>query len=367
MDLTLTDEQAMLTEAAAAFVTRECPPERTRRIEATDHCFDADLWSAMAELGWCALALPVEYGGTGQGLFEVALLAEQLGRGPLPSPLLVSTTLAALPLAWAGTEDQRARLLPALASGARVGTLALAEPNMADLWCEVSTAGRDRLSGVKLVVPWAGVCDVLIVATANGPWLVETTGGAAHTARHDAFTGDPLYAMTFEDAPAEPLGAPDDPAVLDVIGRCLDATGIVQLAYAVGAAETCLTLSVNHACERTQFGRPIGAFQAVAHRCVDMRADIDACRYLAYQAAWAIDRWRDRPGHDAALPVTAALSYATDALRRVFLHAHQVHGASGFSTEHDLHLFTRRLEAFDISYASAARHRDRLATAMGLR
>lgn len=361
MDLTLTDEQAMLAATAAAFVARECPPERVRRIEATDHWYDAELWAAMAELGWCALALPAEHDGAGGGLLEASVLAEQLGRGPLPSPLLVSSTLAALPIAWAGSDAQRARLLPALASGERIGTLALVEPTMTDLWSEVSTVGRRDLSCVKLVVPWAGVADVMVVATATGSWLVETTTGAVHIERHDAFAGDPLYAVTIENAPAEPLGGPEHPAGPEATRRSLDAAAIVHLAYAVGAAEACLDLSVRHASERTQFGRPIGAFQAVAHRCVDMRADIDACRYLAYQAAWVIDRRRD-----ATLPVTAALSYATDAIRRVFLHAHQVHGASGFSTEHDLHLYTRRLEAFDISYASPAHHRDRLATAMGL-
>lgn len=363
MDLTLTDEQTMLAETAAAFVAGECPPERVRQIEATDDWWDPPLWDAMTELGWCALALPDEHEGAGQGLLEVAVLAEQLGRGPLPSPLLVSTTLAALPIAWAGSDAQRARLLPALATGARMGTLAVLEPGMADPWGEVTAVGASRLSDQKLVVPWAEVADVLIVATADGPWLVEPERGGVRCARHDAFAGDPLYAVTLEDAPAEPLGGPECPAGPEVTRRCLDAAAIAQLAYAVGAAEACLALSVRHASERVQFGRPIGTFQAVAHRCVDMRTDIDACRYLAYQAAWSLDRDRER---DAALPVTAALTYAADALRRVFVHAHQVHGASGFSTEHDLHLFTRRLEAFEVTYASAARHRDRLATAMGL-
>jgi alkylation response protein AidB-like acyl-CoA dehydrogenase len=361
VDLTRSDEQVMLADTAAAFVARECPPARVRSIEATGDWHDTDLWRAMAGLGWPALALPTEHGGAGQGLLEVAVLAEQLGRGPLPSPLLVSTTLAALPVVWAGSDDQRAGLLAPLANGERIGTLALVEPAMTDLWSEPTTVGNLALCGKKLVVPWAGVADVMVVATAAGPWLVEPDRGGVRCARHDAFAGDPLYAVTFEDAPAEPLGGPQHPAGPDVTRRCLDAAAIAQLAYAVGAAEACLALSVRHACERVQFGRPIGAFQAVAHRCVDMRTDIDACRYLAYQAAWAVDDNRD-----AALPVTAALSYATDALRRVFLHAHQVHGASGFSTEQDLHLFTRRLEAFDVSYASAACHRDRLATAMGL-
>src|SRR5438128_3875851 len=124
MDLTLSEDQDLLAQTAASFVTRECPPDRVRALEATPDVHDPGLWRAMVELDWCGLALPVEHGGAGQGLLEVAVLADQLGRGPVPSPLFASTTLAALPIARAGSDEQRGRLLPALASGGRIGTLA---------------------------------------------------------------------------------------------------------------------------------------------------------------------------------------------------------------------------------------------------
>jgi alkylation response protein AidB-like acyl-CoA dehydrogenase len=362
VDLTLTDEQAMLADAAAAFVARECPPTRVRSIEATAGWHDRELWRALADLGWCGLALPAAYGGAGQGLLEVAVLAEQLGRGPLPSPLLDSTMLAAVPIAWAGSDAQRERLLPSLADGRSIGTLAVLEPGMPDAWSDVSVRGAPRLTGRKLLVPWAHVADVLLVATASGPYVVERERAGWRCERHDAFAGDPLCAVTLDGAPAEPLGPPARPAGPDATRQILAAAAAVQLAYAVGAAEACVGLAVRHASERVQFGRPIGSFQAVAHRCVDMRAEVDACRYLAYQAAWSLDH---DPG-GAPLAVTAALTYARGALRRVFLDAHQVHGASGFSTEHDLHLLTRRITAFTIGYASTPRHADALAGAMGL-
>lgn len=366
MDLSLSETQEMLAQTAAAFVARECPRDRVRQLEASDNLHDPTLWRAMADLGWCALPLPGEHGGLDQGLLEMAVLAEQLGRGPLPSPLLTSTVLAALPIAWAGTDDQRGRFLPALASGELIGTLALIEPGMADAWSESTVAGAHRLSATLLVVPWANVAGLYVVATSSGLWLVEPVAANVQVARHDAFAGDPLYAVTFVDAPAEPLGGIEHPAGRDVLLRALDGGAIAHLAYAVGAAECALDLTLRHATDREQFGRPIGAFQAVAHRCVEMRADIDACRYLAFQAAWALDRDRDAQGSDTALPVSAALTFAGDAMRRVFLNAHQVHGAIGFSTEHDLHLLTRRLKAFEVMYAGAARHRDELANAMGL-
>ncbi|HEX5097185.1 MAG TPA: acyl-CoA dehydrogenase family protein, partial [Acidimicrobiia bacterium] len=140
---------------------------------------------------------------------------------------------------------------------------------------------------------------------------------------------------------------------------------VTALAYTVGAAESALDLSVQHARDRQQFGTPIGSFQAVAHRCADMRAEIDACRLLAYRAAWALGG--DHEHVDVAFAVSSALGYAKDALRRVAMHAHQVHGAIGFSTEHDLHLFTRRVKAFELTAGSTARHQERFASSIGLR
>jgi alkylation response protein AidB-like acyl-CoA dehydrogenase len=146
-----------------------------------------------------------------------------------------------------------------------------------------------------------------------------------------------------------------------VLDRALDHAAVASLAYITGAAERALEMTVAHAKTREQFGRPIGAFQAVAHRCVDMRTDIDACHFLAYQAAWALDG-----GRAADLEVGAAKAYGNDALRRIFMHAHQVHGAVGFSTEHDLQLLSRCAKAFELTYGGTARQRDRVAVAMGL-
>jgi alkylation response protein AidB-like acyl-CoA dehydrogenase len=129
----------------------------------------------------------------------------------------------------------------------------------------------------------------------------------------------------------------------------------------MGAAARVLGMTVDHARTRVQFGRPIGGFQAVAHRCADMRSDLDGLRYLVYQAAWTL-----AAGHPGELQVGAAKAYGNEALRAIFRHAHQVHGAIGFSTEHDLHLFTRRAKAVELSWGAASRHRDAVARAMGL-
>ncbi len=358
MDLTLSDEQEMLVDAARGFVARTCDTRAVRTLEAGEPGYDPDQWTAMSALGWPGLTVPEDHGGAGRGLLDLVLVAEQCGRGPVPSPLVTTAILGALPIVWGGSAEQRSRLLPALAAGRCIATLALLEPEMGDEWGVLATAGGACVRGTKLLVPWAGAADLVLVATTEGVAIVAANNPGIGVERHEALGGDPLYAMRFDDARAQPLGEPDSRALVD---RALDWATVASLAYAVGAAEQALALSVRHAKDRHQFGRPIGSFQAVAHRCADMRADVDACRVLAYQAAWALDG-----GGPASLEVAAAKAYANDALRRVSLNAHQVHGAIGFSTEHDLHLFTRRLKAFELTYGSTARHQERVATAMGL-
>lgn len=345
MNLELTPEQRLLAETARAFTER--------------HGGD-DPWLAMAAAGWCGLLVPEELGGSGAGMTELALVCEALGRGPVSSPLIASSVLAALPALWLGNEAQRARWLPEVAGGARIATMALLEPGMRDEWDVLRVVGGERLSGTKVLVPWGATAGLIVVATADGLWLVEPEPDTTQSEEHDALGGEPLVTLTFDGAIAESLGTAGD--ARQTLDRVLDHAVVAHLAYAVGLADRALALSVQHAKDRHQFGQPIGAFQAVAHRCADMRADVDACRYLAYRGAWALDC----DPATAGAAVAAAKSYGNDAIRRVFLHAHQVHGAIGFSTEHDLHHFTRRAKTFELTCGSTARHRDRLATAMGL-
>src|SRR5205085_11221325 len=234
-----------------------------------------------------------------------------------------------------------------------VGTLAILELGMRDEWDPVAMPGSLPLRGTKVLVPWAHVADLLVIVTADGLRLVERGAAGLEVTPHHVLGGDPLAVVELDGAPAEPIGADDGGSA---VRRVLDHAAVAHLAYAVGIAETMVALAVRHATDRHQFDRPIGSFQAGAHRCADMRADVDACRYLAYQAAWALDR-----GHEYESELSAALAYAKDAIRRVARHAHQVHGAIGFSTEHDLHLYSRRAKAFELAWGGGGRYRERLA------
>jgi alkylation response protein AidB-like acyl-CoA dehydrogenase len=207
-------------------------------------------------------------------------------------------------------------------------------------------------------VPFASHADLLLVVARHRTVVaVERPSPGLTCTRLATLGGDPLYDVTFAQTPGEVVGRAD----AALLGRILDRGGVASLAYGLGAATRALAMTVEYAKTREQFGRPIGSFQAVAHRCADMRSDLDAIRYLVYQAAWALAA---RP--DATLEVGAALAYGLDGLRRVFMHAHQVHGAIGFSTEHDLQLFTRRAKAIELSWGPASAYRERVARTMGL-
>lgn len=357
MDLTLSEEQQMLADAAAAFVEHHRP---TAGEHGFREAIDGGLWPAMAELGWTAIVEP-HVDGSCANLVELGVVCEALGAGPLLSPLVTSTLLAALPIVALGNPDQRARWLPAIASGEAIGTFALLDPGSHDEWAVPTMGGGPTLTGTKLLVPWADRADVVVVATADGLHLVDPDDDRCVVTRHDDL-GEPMFSLRFDSVEAEALGgsASAVPVPL-VVQRVLERAAVVELAYAVGCAERALALTLEHATQRHQFGRPIGSFQAVSHRCVDMRTDIDACRALTHQALWTLEH-RD----DSELEVAAALSYGKAAMRRIMVNAHQVHGAIGFSTEHPLHLFSRRAKAFELRYGTVGGHLGRVADAIGL-
>lgn len=371
MDLTLTAEQRLLVESARAFLERVSPPEHVRAMEKDARGFDAGIWRQMAALGWQGIALPEECGGSGQTFLETALLLEQMGRVLLPSPYLVGCAVAA-PLLLAAPEERRRRWLPLVAAGSAVLSVAFLEPGGHDEAEEpalvaASDAGGIRLSRRKRFVPFAPDVDLLIVsANLDGAGAalvgVERGTGGVSFGRLATLGGDPMYEARFDDARvprAALLAAPG--AAPTAIARAYLHAATGSLAYALGAAERALELSVEYARTRVQFGRPIASFQAVAHRLADMRSDIDALRYLVYQAAWSL-----AAGRPSDLEVGAAKAWGNEALRRIFMHAHQVHGAIGFSMEHDLQLFTRRAKATELLWGSTAAHRERVARAMGL-
>jgi alkylation response protein AidB-like acyl-CoA dehydrogenase len=371
MDLTFDDDQLLLAESARQLFERSYTTEAAREAEEQPDGFSADLWRQAVELGWPGIALPESCGGAGYGALELAVLAEELGRGAATLPLL-SSYAATLPLVWTGSDALRSRWLAPLAAGEAIAALAVTGPRGGEQLQLTGVAGGWTLSGTKIAVPFGGVADLLVVSVdpaGGAPSLVAVAADAPGIvrARHATFAPEPFASVTFTDVEV----ATDD-VVGDglVLARALAHQTVVDTAYAVGLAGGALALAVDHATNREQFGRPIGVNQAVSHQCVDMRVEIDAMRVLALQAAWRLDRHTGSLDGDpagAARAVALANAYARDVLPGIFARAHQVHGAIGFTMEYDLQLYTRRAKAYELfGGGSAAPHLEQVARSLGL-
>ena len=368
MDLTLDDDQKLLAESARQLFERTYTTESARDAEEQPDGFSADLWKHAVDLGWPGIALPEECGGAGYGLLELAVLAEELGRGAATLPLL-SSYAATLPVLWAASDSVRDRWLAPLTAGEAIAALATIGAR-GDATLVVTREGEGwTVSGTRVAVPFGAVADVLMVsADVDGPALVAIAADAAgvRCERHDTFAPEPFAAVTFADVAVSPDDVVGDAAVLE---RALAHQTVVDTAYAVGLAGAALALAVDHASNREQFGRPIGVNQAVSHQCVDMRVEIDAMRVLALQAAWRLDHHTGSLDGDpagATRAVALANAYAREVLPGIFARAHQVHGAIGFTMEYDLQLFTRRAKAYELTGGGVALHLERVARSIGL-
>ncbi len=357
-----------MREAAHAFLARECPPDAVRKIDAAPDGFSRVLWNKTCELGWPALGAPASSGGIG-GLVELCLVAEEMGRAALSSPLL-GHAVATRSIASAGDGDARRKFLAPLLSGETIATLAVLDERSRSVRSRVAMRGVRSgadwvLSGTKTLVPWASVAGLFVVAAdldGRGESLVVIERGApgVSVVPQQTLGGERRARIAFDRVVVEAADVLPGEA-RPQLDRALDAAAAVQSAHAVGLCEGALALSVKHASTREQFGRPIGSFQAIAFRCVDMRLAIDGARALAHRAAWAIDE-----GRPSALHAAAAKAHADEMVELVTANAHQVHGAIGFSTEYDLHLYTTRARAFAQNHGSRALHLERVAAELEL-
>jgi alkylation response protein AidB-like acyl-CoA dehydrogenase len=360
----LTDEQQAIKSTAHDFLASRFKSERLREIAAGDDGFDESGWKEMAELGWAGLALPEEWGGQGLGTVDLAVLFEEMGQVCAPSPLL-SNTITGLAIAAAGSDEQKERWLRPLAAGEMRGAPALvdaggmAEPLKFAMAAEPDGDGV-RLSGVKTLVMDAASADFFLVATADGArHLVEKgADGVTVTAEDSIDLTRRLSSVRLENvrvAAENTLpGAPEDYAPV-FLRAC-----VALAAESTGVAQRTLEMSVEYAKDRRQFGRPIGAYQAVSHRCAQMLLETENSRSAVYGAAWAAD------AEPESLPLAASMAkaYASDAGWRVPDAAIQVHGGIGFTWEHDLHFFLKRGRANAATFGDAKWHRERVADAV---
>jgi alkylation response protein AidB-like acyl-CoA dehydrogenase len=347
MDFDLSDDQLALRDGARELLDGLASPAHVRRFTEHDEPFDADLWGAMVEQGWLGVALPEDQGGLGLGVVELAVLLEELGRHAAPVPYLPSV-LVARAAARAGAAAEVAQIV----DGAAIGTVAWSA-NGSAVRAESGDAGW-VLRGRPDPTVYGPVADIVVVPawTADGPALFLVHVAAQdRPARQSAIDlTRPLAWIDFDATPALRLGG------ADAVDALLDDGAALTAAEMLGGARAVLDMTVAYAKDRVQFGRPIGSFQAVKHRCADMLVDVEGMHSTAYWAAWALGA--EDP--DASIAASTAKSWCSDAAKRVMASGLQVHGGIGFTWEHDLHFFSKRSHLDQLGFGDGAYHRRRL-------
>lgn len=357
MHFGLSEEQQLLQETLRGFVEGECPPARLRELFDAGEGHDAALWKGLGEMGICGVCVPERYGGAGLGVLELALCCEELGGGALPGPLL-GHALACLAIATGGSDAQRDRWLPGLASGEVVGSVALGEAGERwepGEWSLVLEGGR--LSGSKPQVLFAEVADLLVVGTAGGGLAVVERGAVGLGVEPVAVADRtrPLGRLLLNSTPAEVLSRGE------AVAPSLRDAGLAALAAdAFGAAWALTRMTVEYAKTRQQFGRSIAEFQAVKHQLADMATAIEPSRGLYWYAAYACDHLPDEAARQAAI----AKAHISDRAVEIARAAVELHGGLGFSWECDVQIWFKRV-MFDRAYLGTPDHHRTRSASLG--
>jgi alkylation response protein AidB-like acyl-CoA dehydrogenase len=377
LDFGFSEEQEMLRQSARSLLERECPSAHVRQMMEDERGYSPDLWRKMAELGWLGLVLSEEHGGAGLDYVDLVVVAEEMGRVLLPSPFIWTLMFADV-IGRAGSEEQKRRFLPAIARGEIIATTAHLEANGS--WDEdgITTAARKSgtgfvLEGEKLYVNDARAADFLLIAARTG---AKRGGGGvtlfAIDAKRPGIAVTPLKTLD----QTRKLGAVAMRAVkaaaADVVGEvhhgwsvlaaAIDRAKVALAAEMMGGAQKVLETTVEYTKVREQFGRPIGSFQAVQHKCANMMVDVEGAKSAVYYAAWAVSN--DAP--DARTAAAVAKAAASDAYRRTAADGIQVHGGIGFTWEHDMHLYFKRAKSSEFTFGDANFNREIVAQSIGL-
>ncbi len=376
MDLSYNEEQEILRESARGFLEGKFPKKVVREIEESDLGYSPEIWKEMANLGWMGLPFPEKYGGADMTFLDQMVLLEEMGRACMPGPYFSTVILGAFSILGIGTEEQKQNYLSKVASGEAILTLALTEPSGS---CDAASIEVKAIpdgdvyviNGTKLFVPDAHVADyILCVArtkeTADPEdgltiFIVDAKGqGISHTVLK-TMSGK-LCEVVFDGArvPKENILGELNQGWKEV-ENILNRAEAARCCEMVGMSQQVLDMTVEYAKERKQFNRPIGSFQIIQHYCAEMFTDVEGMRLSAYKAAWRMSE-----GLSCAEDVAVAKTWAIQAADHIIGLAHQILAAIGVTIEYDLHYYTRRLKASELSFSNAYFYRDLIAQGMGL-
>ncbi len=377
MDLDLSEEQEMLRTMARDFLTKECSKTLVRELEEDEKGYSPDLWRKMADLGWMGLVLPEEYGGMAMEYMDLIILLQEMGRNILPGPYFCTVLLGSLPILWAGTDEQKKQLLPKIASGDMIVTMALYEPNArydaAGVQVKASAQGDAfTLNGTKLFVDNAHVADYIICAarTSEGTspedgislFLVDAKSPGISCEVVPTMADDKLCEVVFDNVSVSKENLLGD---LDkgwaIIARTLEYATMAKCAEMVGGAEAVLDMTLDYVKERVQYGKPIGTFQVIQHYCANMWTNVATSRNLLYKVAWDLGE-----GLPVSQQVAMAKGWINEAYKFVTERSVQCHGAIGLTRDHDVGLYYRRAKAGELAFGDTDFQRELVAQHMGL-
>ena len=371
MNFAFSEEQEELRRIVRQFLETKSSEAAVREQMDTEQGYDTAVWSQMADqMGLQGLIIPEEFGGSGYSYVELIVVLEEMGRSLLCAPYFSTVVLAANTLIHSGDDAAKSDLLPGIASGETVATLAFTEAN--GRWDEAgvtmsATPGGDGwvLDGTKMFVLDGHTADLVLVAarTPAGVSLFSVAGDATGLTRTPLATMDQTRKqarLEFSGTPATLVGT--DGGGWAVVERVLDLAAVALAAEQVGGAQMCLDMSVEYAKVRVQFGRPIGSFQAIKHKCADMLLEVESAKSAAYYAGWCASELNDE------LPSVASLAkaYCSDAYFHAAAENIQIHGGIGFTWEHPAHLYFKRAKSSELLFGDPTYHRELLAQRIGL-
>ena len=371
MNFAFSDEQEELRRVVRSFLEDKSPETAVREQMETDQGYDEAVWEQMgSQMGLQGLIVPEEYGGSGYSYVELTVVLEEMGRALLCAPFFSTVVLAANTLMQSGDDNAKKAHLPAIASGETVATLAFTEENgrwdLDGIEATASGSGSDyTIDGTKMYVLDGHIANLIIVAarTDNGVSLFCVDGDADGLSRTQLATMDQTRKqakLEFSSTPATLLG--EEGKGGEVLTTVLDLAAVALAAEQVGGAQMCLDMSVEYAKERVQFGRPIGSFQAIKHKCADMLLEVESAKSAAYYAGWCAAEMNEE------LPSVASLAkaYCSEAYFHATAENIQIHGGIGFTWEHPAHLYFKRAKSSELLFGDPTYHRELLAQRIGI-
>ncbi len=379
MDFGFSEEQEMLRKSARDFLSKECPMTYVRKMMEDDRGFSDGQWKQMAELGWMGLILPEQHGGSGLDFVDMVVVLEEMGRAVLPGPFFSTVIQGGVALLEAGTKEQQQELLPKLATGKL--RVAVAELEPSGRWdahgieCEARQDGSGYvLTGTKRFVPDAHTADVIIVA-ARAPGSKGKDGLGLFLVDAKAKGVEITLLKTMDqtrklcDVKLSNVAVGRERTLGHEVGkgytwlnRINDRGKVGICAEMCGGAQKVLEISVEYAKVREQFGRPIGSFQAIQHKCANMLVEVESSKSATYYAAWAVAN----DVAEAPLAAAMAKAYCSDAYRHTAGEGIQIHGGIGFTWEHDMHIYFKRAKSSEVAFGDATYNRELVAQLINL-